>query len=476
MTKSLNKRTISVGVLVAALFASLTCCTKVDDHLGLDFIPPYQTLQVELDTISVGMNTYLTYSDSIPSNNAGFTYLGSLNSKSFGRTKVGSMVQYLPTYRSDTLETGGVGEKADSVWLVGNFRHVAGDSMRKQIFNVFEVKGNFNNDSTYYTSLNIIDHIDPTPIFTFEMKGKPNYNQYDTLVLQVADQSKADNFLDRLMNMEKPYYLSDSLWLTKLQGLYIVPADESVKNASVYSMGLGLDENDSYLALFSHNYDAQYPEIPQDTILRYYTFYDNVDYSRTVSLTTIEHDYTGTGLSPVKDGAQSLGTPTAKVGVQGFAGVTTALEFDENFMEALAALVPEGYNVMINKAKLIVPTAFRVPELYDAAPERVGAYEKYSTKEGIVDYDWYYENEYGGGINYGGYLNRSLGVYEADITTYVQRMLDNKASLQGNPRITLGMHAYNIFRGGEIELSGTGGERPIQLALTYTLYKKSNQK
>ena len=473
MTKSLNKRTISVGVLLATIFAGLTCCTKVDDHLGLDFIPPYQTLQVELDTISVGLNTYLTYSDSIPSNNIGFTYLGSLNSKTFGRTKVGALVQYLPTYRSDTLETGGVGEKADSVWLVGNFHYVAGDTMRNQIFNVFEVKGNLNNDSTYYTSFNAIDYIDPTPLFTFEMKGMPKYNQYDTLVLKVADQNKADDFLDRLMNMEKPYYLSDSLWLTKLQGLYFAPADNSIKNAAIYSMGLGFDENDSYLALFSHNYDAQYPTIPQDTILRYYTFYDEVDYSRTVSLTTVEHDYTGTGLTPVKDGSESLGTPTAKVGVQGFAGVTTTLEFDENFMEALTALIPEGYNVMVNKAKLILPTAFRIPELYDAAPERIGAYEKYSTKEGIVDYNWYYENEYGGGINYGGYLNRSLGVYEADLASYIQRMLNSE---EKNPRITFGMTAYNIFSGGEIELSGTGGERPVQLALTYTLYKKSNQK
>lgn len=474
MTKSLNKRRLSIGTLVVALFATLTCCSKVDDQLGIDFIPPYQTLQVELDTITTGINTYLTYSDSIPSSNMGLSYLGSLNSKTFGRTKIGSLVQYLPTYRTDTLETGGVRETADSVWIVGNFSYVAGDTMRKQTFNVYEVTGNLHNDSTYFTSLAVEDYIDPTPLFAFDMVGKPAVKTYDTLVMRVVNQEKADNFLARLMAMEKPYYLSDSLWLSKLKGLYIAPADESVKNAAVYMMGLGLDDNDSYLALFSHNYDAQYPTIPQDTILRYYTFYDNVDYSQSVSLTTVEHDYTGTNMQPVGDWEESLGTPSDKVAVQGFGGVTTTIEFDENFLAALNDIVPEGYNVMINKAKLIMPTAFRTPEVYNAAPERVGAYVHYASKVGIIDYDWAYENEYGGGINYGGYLSRSHGIYEADITSYIQRVLaaDNKK----NPRITFGMPAYHIFRGGEVELSGTGGERPIQLALTYTLYKKSNQK
>ena len=474
MMKFLNKRTFVAGSLLVALFATMTCCTKVDDRLGLDFIPPYQSLQVELDTISVGINTYLTYTDSIPSSNMNLSYLGSLNSKKFGRTKIGSLVQYLPTYRTDTLETGGVGEKADSVWLVGTFHYIAGDTMRKQTFNVYEVNGSLNNDSTYFTSLNAADYIDPNPIFEFDLMGKPAGSTYDTLVMRVVNQAKADDFLGRLMSMEKPYYLNDSLWLTKLQGLYFAPAESSIKNAAVYSMGLGLDENDSYLALFSHNYDPQYPSIPQDTIMRYYTFYDDVEYSESVSLTTIEHDYTGTSINPVGDWEESLGTPVSNVAVQGFAGVTTTIEFDQNFIAALKAMIPDGYSVIINKAKLIMPTAFRIPEVYDAAPERIGAYEHYASKMGVVDYNWYYENEYGGGINYGGYLNRSHGVYEADLATYIQRLLTSDN--QSNPRITLGMHAYHVFRGGEVELSGTGGERPIQLALTYTLYKRSNQK
>ncbi len=463
------------GGAVVALFAVLTCCTKVDDHLGLDFIPPYQSMQVCLDTISVGINTYLTKSDSIASSNSGVSYLGGLNHKKFGRTIVGSLNQYLPTYRTDTVETGGINEVPDSMWLVGTFHYIAGDTNRKQTFNVYEVIGELSNDSTYYTSFDVDGYIDPTPIFTFDMQGKPAGTTYDTLVFKVADQVKARDFMDRLAGMERPYYLSDSLWLTKLRGLYFRPADNTPKNAAVYSMGLGLDDNDSYIALFSHNYDPNHPSIPQDTIMRYYTFYDDVDYARSVSLTNIEHDYTGTEFAPIADYLDDLGAPSSKVAVQGFAGMTTTLEFDDSFYDALSALIPEGYNVMINKAELVLPTTEITPDAYNHAPERVGAYTHYASRSGIVDYNWYYENEYGVNLSYGGYLNRSHGRYEADLSSYVQRMFTQAEDDQTKRRITFGMPAYHVFRGGEVELSGTGGERPIKMAITYTLYKKSSQ-
>ena len=129
--------------------------------------------------------------------------------------------------------------------------------------------------------------------------------------------------------------------------------------------------------------------------------------------------------------------------------------------------------------------------------ERMGTYASYGSLIGISDYAYGYESS---GLEYGGYLNRSLGAYVMDISTCIQSLMmaaqenvdesgkvqlekfeegyePENESLVGYRRIYLGPEAANCFDfkrqaiyGGDYgaESSDTA---PITLDLTYTIVR-----
>ena len=88
----------------------------------------------------------------------------------------------------------------------------------------------------------------------------------------------------------------------------------------------------------------------------------------------------------------------------------------------------------------------------------------------MADYNYYIEESYGSELSYGGNLNRSHYNYSMDIAIYIQQLLLDQEGV--DPRITLGMGAYDFLKVANVKLSGVGGRVPIKLDVAYTIIGK----
>ena len=104
MTRFFKKITLnSVGAVVSALMLLCSACTEVDDRLGMDIVPPGERMDVMFATLQEGIESYLSYSDSISSSSLDYAYFGKLRSEGLGVTTAAALVQFGGGSRSDTI-------------------------------------------------------------------------------------------------------------------------------------------------------------------------------------------------------------------------------------------------------------------------------------------------------------------------------------------------------------------------------------
>ena len=320
-------------------------------------------------------------------------------------------------------------------------------------------------------------------------------------------------------------YSSEKKWQQNFHGLYIKPVLEGVdktKRGALYSFDL----KSSGLQLQGRNRTPKDPTLIQDTIGANYYFYDETldgyrdDYGNfiegpedviNISVNSIKHDYSGSLLGKYKIAAydeagnklpNSARDEVAECYVEGFAGVATEIYFTDEFLAELkraSYIDPEKDDtkyraIGINQCRLYVylkgadydwqtniDNAHLLTPLMDNSITRLGSYIGYSKLNCIADYDPEYETNYNTELAYGGYLNRSRGCYEMDITGFMQRLYNYVNSLEKlsdydetvTPRtIFLGPEAISPYTFIHTEIQGsTSDKAPIHLEMTYTMVK-----
>ena len=383
------------------------------------------------------------------------------------------------------------------------------------------------------------------PLFTFTFpdgeKTGPNTRTIDLTPVDMSRNGQTWDFVRRMMLIPEDYdtnkewdgyakdtdslYSSEKKWQQKFHGIYIKPVLESVdktKRGALYSFDL----KSSGLQLMGRNRNPKDPTLIQDTIGANYYFYDETldgyrdDYGNfidgpedvlNISVNSIKHDYSGSLLDGIdfaaydKDGKKlpnSARDEVAECYVEGFAGVATEIYFTDEFLAELkraSYLDPENADtkyraVGINQCRLYVylkgadynwdeniNNAHLLTPLMNNSITRLGSYIGYSKLNCIADYDPEYETTYNTELSYGGYLNRSRGCYEMDITGFMQRLYNYVNSLEKiedydetvTPRaIYLGPEAISPYTFKHTELQGSTSEKaPIHLEMTYTMVK-----
>ena len=477
-SKEINLKSVG-NALLSALVLLFASCTEVDDNLGVGIIPPGQNFEVQTATLGEGIESYLTYTDSISTGRLDYAYFGKMTDKTYGaKTKASALVQFAYAVHSDTIAYENRESMPDSLAIVLGMKTVGGDTTKVQTFDIYRVRKLLERDSTYYSGTDITEYIDERPMFKCTYSGRPNgADAFDTLSLKVADSQLAEAFINELWSVDTALYSNDTLFMELFNGLCITPAGESPDDAAIYGMNLQWDASDgpqSYLILYGH-YDNEDEELDEDQIMRAFSITNSTTYSNQRAVTAVEHDY-----SAMVDGAlinvnvpadQPLENPTSEGYIQGFMGVTTTLEFGEEFVESLRALCPEGQGIFINQAKMYVNLASDDYTLYDIAPARVGTYLNYATLEAVPDYAYLYETTYEVELAYGGYLNRTFGYYTMDLSLYLQELLHDEEG-KVSSRITLGMDAYDYVKEAMVKLATSGEQKSVKFDITYTLIGK----
>ena len=320
-------------------------------------------------------------------------------------------------------------------------------------------------------------------------------------------------------------YSNEKNWQDKFHGIYIKPVLDGVdrsKRGAIYSFDL----KSSGLQLQGRNRNPKDPTLIKDTIGANYYFYDESIYSYTdsygvyhegvaeqgvmnISVNQIDHDYSGSLLGNIKmDAYDESGNiipnsgrdEVAECFVEGMAGVATELYFTDEFL----AQLKNSYNIDgddnkyraigINQCRLYIyikdasyvwednmSNAPLLTENMNSYLTRLGSYTGYSKLFGIADYDPTYESDSGATLPYGGYLNRSRGCYELDITGYMQRLFNYVNTLEKLEDYDTGLVSRSIYIGPDANspftlkhtvLQGsTADKSPIHLEMTYTLIK-----
>lgn len=210
-------RSIGIILLIVVVVAS---CKKDPYELGLDLLPPTDTLYVDLfDTTTI--QAYSVLEDSIRSDELNSLVLGSIMDPVFGKTTASFYSQFLLS----SLETDfGTNPQLDSLVLVLHYQGVNGDSNTLQQVRVFEISESLIYDTSYYSNqsagtfgLELADFTFlPRPTDSVNVYGKPEAPH-----LRINLSNKTHYLGNKLLYAPKSAMSSNTTFLEFFKGLYV---------------------------------------------------------------------------------------------------------------------------------------------------------------------------------------------------------------------------------------------------------------
>lgn len=462
MTNCLKNRHRCLYAGILLLIGSLlVACTNRDDMFGNDMIPPTQQMGSSIDS-TISVYTYVSTCDSIDTHVADFytPFFGSYIDPIVGRTDIGVFTNYSPNGFNHTHYFG-ENPVIDSMRYAFAFTNAMGDTSKSVQVDVYEVKEGiqFYPDSAYFSNFDITPYLSSEPLFSFEHKGIGT--AYGKLPMEFAQR-----LLDNTQSEENIYY-NDTVFHKKFPGLYFKFHEPTTTGEGQI---LELDLSQSVMYLFYHNTG---PDGADTTDQRMWFFGDlTYDY---VSFTTVEHDYTyadpeqgGVTLTEIGD----LETPSQYAYIQGLAGLMGILKIDEDALESLQQRVKDlGYtHIALHKAELQVTMVNAGADQYDKSFAGLGIYHNMIGYEFLTEYNPVLEAINSGTYTswLGGTLNRSLGTYKFDITSYIQSLLTGKEDRYSTQLLPAYDYRNNFARSW---IYGSNSPYPPQLVLTYTMIK-----
>ncbi len=531
------KSLFNIAWLLGAIIAFVSCTTDVDYTLGEEFVPSNQNMELRRRVYALGecvergnsvacplATTHLYRSDSLQSSNIGVGYFGRETNTTFGTRKAGFMSQMVFSLSLPEERGWGYRPIFDSMVLSLCITDFHGDTTKKHRFNVYEITSNeylkLSEDTTLYVNFDPAPYVASEPIFTFEFPnqergayvGDMDDPQNATVLLEPTD--IAEEYVKRLMLTtdldDKNGYATDTdsiyvngnelVFLDKVRGIYIAPAEET--KDVMFATNL----SNTAMMLFARGRYEEDPTIIRDTTYMIYNMYLNPsDYTDlaagNVSVNSIEHDYADSEVGLAEE------TEVCDVCyVEGMGGVVTELRFTDEFIQSLADIVTEAGDdatVSVNQAMFSIylkgskydyndkdlPTT--LTPLMNDAMLRMGMYVDYNKHIAIADYN--YSAESNVTLSYDGYLNRSLGCYQMDISTAIQSLMLAAAANVGEDgkvdfakfaigessadsgdyvnlrRIYIAPDATSLYGMNRQALYGMGGVAPVKLELTYTI-------
>ena len=499
----------AAALCALTFFMMQAACTEVDDRLGADLVPKNQRMEIEVTSPGNGVRTFLYRTDSIPSSRTGNAWFGRTvdPTGNFGAQTGSMLLQFLPiSLPYANAEGYGLDPIVDSACIIFSVTGTRGDTLQVQRFDVWEVDDSreavkLHRDSTYYTSFPM-ERFKGRKLFEFKHTGKRD------VWARLFPTAAGKEYLDKIVQLPWDEYTNDSLFNSKFRGLIITPAEGSPPAAALY----GADLESSGIQFYVRNHDTLDMSAIYDTVTTAFTFSttdtsyavtDDDDESTTyewanISVGISSFDYAGSTLGMLETQTNGFtdtlptSTPLQTLYVQSMGGVGAYLRFPDELVDEIRNLrfkiddsgQAVGKDIAINQAMMRIWLTDNSMKTLDGSIKRMGSYLDPKKLSPIPDYMYEYEvyqnqllqqqqstETYE--LPYGGYLNRSNGYYELDITSYVQQLSrvkeDDPEHLYVRPAFFLGPEAYGILGPGQSILKGFDSDNPISIRITYTI-------
>ena len=533
--KSYNRMKSMLAVIASIAITTLMmlgCTTTADYTLGDEFAPTNQQMTMRHRLYKNGIlteenmpdapcrvfETRLFKTDSVTSTTLGTFYLGLQRHERFGVRKLGFASQILHMVSLDDSTGFGYRPIYDSTCFVFELDTFVGDSTRPIQYNVYLLTGDLvdweKKDTTFYVSYDPreLGHLeaDAKPIYTFKFPDQENGVYTTSTKFRMQDTPYTKELVEKLYCMDKldenglannnaSLYQSDSAFIRTYKGVWIEPAADTPEGEG-HVMAFS-DQTSGIQVMGRSRKGGADADLIADTIDIVYYFNDTyAEGFGNVSAQSAKYNFKGTEL----EGLPILETEANRAEVDmayvdGCGGIVTELTFTDEFLLSLYNISSgdkDYVSAAINQAVLrfyldgsdydynkIDPLP--MTDVMNQSIQRLGMYTDFKTLNPIVDY--LYTQESDGSLYYDGYLNRSRALYEMNISSYIQQLVNGLLELKPEAdgsidlsklktvrTVYLAPDAYNIYtinrsviQGGKSEINPAC----IELDLTFTLVK-----
>ncbi|MFH1297199.1 MAG: DUF4270 domain-containing protein [Bacteroidota bacterium] len=438
-------RSIWICLLIVFIVVS---CKKDPYELGLDLLPPSDTLYVDLfDTVTI--QAYSVLDDSIRTDEMSMLVLGSIMDPVFGKTTASFYSQFFLS--SEQIDFG-INPKLDSLVLILYYKTSYGDTNTLQQVRVFEMSHDLILDSSYYSNQSVGTYglelanltYMPRPHDSVIIWGEPVAPH---LRINLSNQT---NYLgNKILFAPDNILSSNTEFIRFMKGLYVEATPVSSRGALVnFESSDGL----SKLILYFHNEDKgdslhfDMPIYPPAARFNTFDHHGYLDASPEFKQQVLFHD---TALGKNRLYLQTLGGVKIKIRLP--------------FIRSLNELGP----IAINSAVL----TFKNPDADTTLqpPTQLAMYKVDTAgKLGVII------DELDGIDYFGGTYNKKDRAYWFRLTRHIQRLLISDTLKNydlyvyaSNPLIRAPLINRVTLNGSDPFFSPSAGDK-LKLRITYT--------
>ncbi len=431
--------------LLILLAIALTGCEE-QSSIGVEVLPAGDLITVR-STTQKNMASFTFSEDSIRTDEASKSLLGSFTDSLFGNTTVGFATQF----RLYDFPDFGKNPKADSIKLFLYYRVIYGDTVTRQKFNVYELQSPLDVDSRYTQNIDLrsmssglIGELEYKPKVKLDSIKKDTFYQLINIPIDIS-------LGEKLINADSLQMVNNDVFLEYFKGLYIETEKLTKKGGAILSLEtvqLG-SFNGSALVLFYSNDEAKSKAGGDTSLIMPY-----IISSFSARVNKIEHDYS---ITPFYSRLNQETFEDSLIYVQATGGLKSRILID-----GLSSW-RDSVNIAINKAELIfqVDTIASQVKKFPPPKQMLFTVVDSAGKEFLPKDYVFNPSFYGGGL-------RKDYTYHFNITQHVQEIIDGNAK-------NLGFYLTPAQKNSEanrVVLKGSKSKTGIKLIITYSIYTK----
>lgn len=450
--------------LIAGLFMvlSFAACEEYS-NIGLEVLPGGDLIEIRNRLIKDDISSFTHKQDSIRTDEASRSLLGSFNDSLFGTTTIDFATQFrLPAFP----DFGKNNPQPDSIKLYLYYRIIYGDTLTKQKLRVYELESSIDRDQNYTQDVDLkslasdklLGQIEFTPKVKLDSTTKDTFYQLINIPLDYT-------LAEKLFYAPSTDLVSNDVFLEYFKGLYI----ESEKMTSQGGAILTLESlssgsfRGSGIVLFYHNDSLKSkievsPGVKKDSALL--MPYVVTQYSARIN--RIVHDYTN---APFYANLDSETNEDSLIYVQSSGGLCSRILIEnlETWKDSMRIVDNDTLRYGINKAELIFQIDTLASQVHRFTPpgqllflvDTIGGELK-------LPIDYVFSPSF-----YGGYLQKDY-TYHFNITQHVQQIIEGKAPNHGFYLVP----AYKNSQANRTVLKGSTSKTGIKLNITYSKFNK----
>lgn len=432
-----------IGLFIIIL--AITGCKEYNDF-GVETLPEGDLIHVKNIVDKDNISSFIYREDSIRTDEASSSLLGSLNDPVFGITNIDFAAQFRLQY----FPGFGKAPSADSIKLYLYYRLIYGDTVTTQHFKVYELNSPLDVDAEYdqtvdlksMASNQLLGEIDYVPIVKQDSTTKDTFYQLIKIPLDIS-------LAEKLINADSLDLISNDAFLEYFKGLYIESEPVSGEGGTILSLAAAAASTfqGSALVVYYDNEEVRLQAKGDTSISVPFVI---TKFSARVN--SIEHDYSETDFA---DNINKESQDDSLIYIQATGGLKSKILIND--LEGWK----DSVNVAINKAEIVFQIDTVVSDIHKFIPPQQLLFTVVdSTGNEFLPIDYVFSPSY-----YGGYLRKDY-TYRFNITQHLQEIISGNTDNYGFYLTP----AHKNNEANRVVIKGSNSKTGIKLIITYSKY------